>query len=117
MDPLREPCGENWTIVEEITARVLDTMIRQRGWHFMWIQGSCSRRGIGRKRNEATQRALERALKGLSRRFNAAELESVRSSKVLGFHIVMVTLQPRRIQQYTSLDIGDGRHPQAVSAR
>jgi hypothetical protein len=104
-------------MVEEITARVLDTMIRQRGWHFMWIQGSCSRRGFGLTQIEATQRALERALKGLSRRYNAAELESVRSRKLLGVYIVKVTLQPRQIQQHTSLDLVEGRHPQAVSAR
>jgi len=117
LDPLREPFGDEWTLVEEITAPVFDTMIRQAGWHFMWMQGSCSRRGFGLTRQEATHRALARALKGLTRRFNAAELDSVRVTKWLGFHIANLTLQPRQIQQHTSLDIADERHPRAVSAR
>jgi hypothetical protein len=115
--PLREPCGDNWTLVEEITAPVFDTMIRQAGWHFMWMQGSCSRRGLGLTPEEATQRALARALKGVARRFNAAELDSVQVTKYPGFYVAKVTLQPRHIQQHTSLDIADERHPQAVPAR
>jgi hypothetical protein len=96
-NPLREPCGDNWTLVEEITAPVFDTMIRQAGWHFMWMQA--------------------RALKGVARRFNAAELDSVQVTKYPGFHVAKVTLQPRHIQQHTSLDIADERHAQAVPAR
>ena len=116
LNPLREHFGDNWTLVEEITAPVFDTMIRQAGWHFMWMQG-CSRRGLGLTPEEATQRALARALKGVARRFNAAELDSVQVTKYPGFHVAKVTLQPRHIQQHTSLDIADERHPQAVPAR
>ncbi len=47
LDPLREPFGDNWMLVEEITASIFDTMIRQAGWHSMWMPGSCSRRGFG----------------------------------------------------------------------
>lgn len=117
LDPLREPLGGEWTLVEEITAPVFDTMIRQAGWHFMWMQGSCSRRGFGLTEEEAKHRALARALKGITRLFNAAELDSVRVTKCSGFHIANVTLQPRQIQQHTSLDIADERHPLSVSAR
>lgn len=117
LDPLREPVGDSWTLVEEITAPVFDTMIRQAGWHFMWMQGSCSRRGFGITQEEATHRALVRALKGLTRRFNAAELDSVQVTKYPGFQIANVTIQPRQIQQHTSLDVVDERHPQAISAR
>ncbi len=107
LDPLREPVGENWTLVEEITAPVLDTMIRRMGWHFLWVNRPCSRRGFGRTREDAAQRALARALKGLARRFNAAELVSVDDTKYPGFHVAIVTLQPRQIQQYTSLEIAE----------
>jgi hypothetical protein len=117
LDPLQEPIGGNWTLVEEITAPVFDTMIRQAGWHFMWIQGSCSQRGFGITREEATHRALTHALERVARRFNAAELDSFHVTKYPGFHVANVTLQPRQIQQHTSLEVADERHPRVVPAK
>ena len=46
LDPLREPAGDNWTLVEEITAPVFDTMIRQMGWHFLWVHRPCTRKRL-----------------------------------------------------------------------
>ena len=117
LDPLREPVGENWTHVEEITAPVFDTMIRQMGWHFLWMHRPCSRRGFGLTQEDAARRALARALKGVARRFNAAELVSIRAAKYPGFHIAKVTLQPRQIQQYTWLEIAENWHQVAVPIR
>lgn len=99
LQPLTKPVSENWTLVEEITALVLGTMIRQAGWHFMWLEDSCARRGFGKSRQSATDRALSHALKGIANQFNAAELESVQVVKYLGVHVATVTLQPRQIQQ------------------
>jgi hypothetical protein len=117
LNPLTEPVGEDWTLVEEITAPVLDTMIRQLGWHFMWVDRPCSRRGLGLTEEDAAQRALARALKGVATRLNAAEFVSVQTTKYLGLHIANVTLQPRQIQRYSCLETTDERHPQAVPAR
>jgi P2-related tail formation protein len=104
MDPIRESLDNGWAQVKDLDAPVLDTMIRQAGWHFMWIEGACARIGIGISRQNATRHALDRALDGIARRFNAAELESVEVSRYPGFHIATVILQPRQIQQQTSLD-------------
>jgi hypothetical protein len=117
LDPLQEPIGDNWTRVEELTSSILDRMIRQAGWHFMWMQGTCSRRGFGLTQESAADRALASALKGIARRFNAAELDSVLVTKYPGFHIAKVTLQPRQIQQHTSLDIYIEKHPLATAVR
>ncbi|MGA2571048.1 MAG: hypothetical protein ABSF23_11065 [Terracidiphilus sp.] len=116
LDPLTEPVGENWTLVEEITAPVLDTMIRRMGWHFLCVLRPYYRRGFGVTEADAVRRALARALRGVARQYNAAELVSVRATKHLGLHIANVTLQPRLIQQHTWLDFPDKRHPQAVPA-
>ncbi|MDE3162967.1 MAG: hypothetical protein KGL64_06880 [Acidobacteriota bacterium] len=107
LDPLQEPVGAHWMLVEDLAAPVFDTMIRQAGWHFMWIQDSCVRRGFGSSRESATARALTRALDGIARRFNAAELDSVQVANYPGFHMATVTLQARQIQQQTSLDRSD----------
>lgn len=104
MDPLQEAVGNHWTLIEDLAAPVFDTMIRQAGWHFMWIQDSCARRGFGMNRQNATDRALAHALDGIAKRFNAAELDSVLVARYLGFHVATVTVQPRQVQEQTSLD-------------
>lgn len=82
---------------------VLDTMIRQAGWHFIWLESACMRRGLERSGQSASNRASSHALKGIEHQFNAAELESIDVDGDLGFHIATVTLQPRQIQQQASL--------------
>lgn len=117
LDPFREPVGKSWERVEEILAPVFDTMIRQAGWHFMWVLPACVRRGVGDSSEVATDRALARALKSVPRQFNAAELDSVRVAKYPGFYIAKVTLQSRQIQEHTSLEDVDPRHARPLAAR
>ena len=117
LDPLREPVGDGWMRVEEIPASVFDTMIRQAGWHFMWILRPSARRGFGITQDAATRRALIGALRGVASRFNAAELDSIRISKYPGFYIANVILQSRQIQEHTSLDSVDEQHPPVLAAR
>jgi hypothetical protein len=117
LNPLRARVCTNWTLVEEIPVMVFDTMVRQYGWHFMWLQGASSRRGFGTTYEEATDRALVRALSGIPKRFNAAEFDAIQVSKYLGFYIANVTVQPRHIQKDASLEQAHDEHPLAISAR
>ena len=117
LDPCRQPIGEEWSVVEEIPALVFDTMIRQAGWHFMWLQEACSRRGIGFTEDAAVRRALSRALKGVAKRFNAAVLDSVQIKEYPGFQVAIVTVQALQIQRHASLNIAAGQHPQTIPAR
>jgi hypothetical protein len=117
LDPRLQPVGEEWSVVEEIPALIFDTMIRQAGWHFMWLQEACSRRGIGLTEEVAIRRALSRALKGVAKRFNAAELDSIQIKQYPGFQVATVTVQTLQIQRHASLKIAAGHHPQAVPAR
>jgi hypothetical protein len=105
LDPLTEPVGEHWTRIEEITAPVFDTMIRQKGWHFMPVDHLCTRKGFGLTEDIAVRRALLRTLNSVAERFNCAELIAVQAKKDLGFYIASVTLQPRQIQHFTWLEI------------
>ena len=117
LDPCQQPIGAEWSVVEEIPALVFDTMIRHAGWHFMWLQEACSRRGIGLTEEAAVRRALSRALKGVSKRFNAAELDSIQITQYPGFQIANVTVQTLQIQRHASLKIAAGQHPLPVPAR
>jgi len=117
VDPRREPFCDNWTHVEKIEASNFDLMIRKAGWHFMWVQGSCSRRGYGRTEESAIHRALARSLSGIARRFNAAEFDSLRILRFPGFFVANVTMEARQIQQNTSLDAVAESHPLAIAAR
>jgi hypothetical protein len=117
VDPRREPFCDNWAHVEKIEASDFDVMIRRAGWHFMWVQGSCSRQGYGRTEENAIHQALARALRGINKRFNAAEFDSLRISRFPGFCVASVTMEARQIQQNTSLDVVVESHPLAIPAR
>jgi hypothetical protein len=117
LDPLRNRVCDNWTLVEEIPVMVFDTMVRQAGWHFVWLSGASSRRGFGMTHEDATSHALIRALSGVPKRYNAAELDTVQVKKSLGFYIAKVTVQPRHIQQNSSLESTYEKRPLAVSTR
>ena len=105
LNPVRDPVCENWSHVAEIPAPALDTMIRRMGWHFLCVLRPFCRRGFGITDADAAQRALAGALKRVARQYNAAELVSVQSRKYPGFYVAAVILQPRQIQQFTSLEI------------
>jgi len=117
LDPLTAPVGENWTLVEGIDAPALDTMIRHQGWHFMWVDRPCSRKGFGTTEAGAVQRALTHALRAVANRFNAAELVSLQVNRSLGLNMAMVTVQPRQIQQHSWLEVAGEAQPLAVPAR
>jgi hypothetical protein len=117
VSPPRESFSDNWAHVEKIEASDFDVMIRRAGWHFMWVQGSCSRRGYGSTEEKATHRALASALSGINKRFNAAEFDSIHISRFPGFYIATVTMEARQIQQNTSLDVVNESHPLAIPAR
>lgn len=116
LDPPRESIGDGWMRVEALSAPVFDTIIRQAGWHYMWVLPDCARRGLGTSSEAATKRALTRALRSIPRQFNAAELDSVRVAEYPGFYIASVKLQSRQIQEHTSLDQVAERHPLALAA-
>jgi hypothetical protein len=113
LNPPRTPFGEHWTHVEEIPASAFDTMIRQAGWHFIWMSDPCSRRGYARTREKAIEQALGRALEATSRQSNAADFDSVHVAKYLGFHVANVTVQRRRIQEHSVLEGNKKAHPPA----
>lgn len=116
LNPLQTAFGEHWTIVEEIPAIVFDTMIRQAGWHFIWICGSISRRGYGRTPAGAVEQALNRVLGATSKQTNAAEFDSVHVVKHFGFHVAKVTVNRRRIQQHSVLEAGLKAQSKALHA-
>lgn len=103
MELRREKIADNWALVGELTSIAFDKMIRQAGWHFIFPPGSYSRTGVGQTSEEAIHQALNRALKGLTIRFNGAELESIHVTRFPLFHVATVTLQPRHIQQECAL--------------
>lgn len=116
LDLSKQPICEEWSVVEEIPALAFDAMIRRAGWHFMWLRDASSRWGIGISEGVAIRRALSRALKGVSKRFNAAKLDSLQIAQYPGFLIAKVTVQTLHIQEHASLSFSAAQNPQAVPA-
>jgi hypothetical protein len=98
------PFCNGWTEANGTLVTQLDFGIRGAGWHFMWIAGSHSSRGVARSEEEAIHRALVRALTKVKERFNAAELGSLKITNCLGFKMAKVTIHARNIQKQNSLD-------------
>jgi hypothetical protein len=117
VNPVRTPFGQNWSQLEKIEAPAFDAMIRREGWHFIWVQGACSRRGFGATEESATLHAVTHALHGIARRFNAAEFDSLQITNYPGFCVAKVTMQAQQIQQNTSLDVSAEDLPRAVLIR
>ncbi len=118
-EPSRCSADSIWRAVDprgSDSRSVFDTMIRQAGCHFIWMSGSISRRGYGRTLAKAVERALGRVLKATPRQTNAAEFDSVRVVKYLGFHVANVTVHRRRIQQHSQLEAGEKAHSEALHA-
>ena len=103
-DLLQEPYSRGWTEAIGTVASELDAAIRGVGWHFMWMVDSHASLALGRTAESAIHRALARALPGVKRRFNAAELDSIHVTNLPGFRIARVTVQARQIQSQASLN-------------
>ena len=103
-DLRQERFCDRWMQVDGLTACALDAKVRRAGWHFMWMVGSCCRRGLGWTEDRAVRQAVGRALHNTSEQLNAAELDSVVVKKYPGFFLAKATLHPRQIQQSASLD-------------
>jgi hypothetical protein len=101
-----EFCG-TWKTVENIMSSALDVKVRNTGWHFMWLEDTYSRSGIGRTPTSAIDQAIARALNQVKSRFNAAELDSISISKYPGFQIAKIKIHARHIQQQASLSLID----------
>ena len=101
---LHEPFSKGWAEAMGTVATELDARIRSVGWHFMWLADSYSSQALGSTAETAIRCALARALPGVNKRFNAAELDSVHVVTFPGFRIARVTVQARQIQSQASLN-------------
>lgn len=92
-----EEFREGWNIVRSGGARLLDREVRRRGWHFIRIGEGSLRGGVGQTSQEAIAGALKLALRCLSERFNAAEVENIELKIYPWFFLARVTVYPYQI--------------------
>jgi len=111
---LVEPFRTDWTHVQRMESQVFDVAIRSAQWHFMWVQESYSRRGIGSTWEAAIHKALHGALSLVSMQFNAAEFDSLHISRLPGLYIANVTIFARHIQEDASMETSSQNHRQST---
>jgi hypothetical protein len=102
-----EEFREGWNFVRSGGARRLDKEIRRRGWHFIRIAEGSLRSGVGQTPQEAIAGALKLALRCLSKRFNAAEVEHIELKTYPWFFLAKVTVYPYQIQRSAVLSVPD----------
>jgi hypothetical protein len=109
-----EEFRERWNFVGSGDVHWLDKEIRTRGWHFMWIAEELLRSGVGRTSQEAIANALKLALRRVSERFNAAEVEHIELKKYPWFFLASVRVYPYQIQQSAVLSVSDEAVPPSM---
>src|ERR1700756_4485177 len=92
-----EEFQEGWSFVQSGDTHWLDKELRRRGWHFMWIGEGSLRSCVGKTSQEAIAGALKLALRRVSERFNAAEVESIKLKKYPWFVLAKVKVYPYQI--------------------
>jgi hypothetical protein len=106
-----EEFQEGWSFVQSGDTHWLDKEIRTRGWHFMWIGEGSRRSGVGQTSHEAIAGALKLALRRVSDRFNAAEVESIELKKYPWFVLAKVKVYPYQIQRDAVLSVPEPAVP------
>ena len=115
-DLCQAPFCTGWKEATGTLVTQLDFGIRGAGWHFMWIAGSHTSRGMGRTPEGAIHRAMVRALNQVDEQFNAAELGAFKIGSWPGIKTAKVTLHVRHIQKQASLDRAEERHLRLLAA-
>jgi hypothetical protein len=116
-DLRQEQFCEAWMSVEDMMSTALDARVRNAGWHFMWLEDAYSSSCIGLTEASAGAKAITHALNQVTSRFNAAELDSLKVSKYLGFVAVTATLHARQIQEQAYLSLIDEMTIRQLAAR
>ncbi len=98
---------EGWNLVRSVNAERLKKKIHTRGWSFIKIAYGSLRSGVGDTSQEAIASALRLALRRVSNRFNAAEVEHIEITAYPWFFLARVRVYPYRIQQGAVLPVAD----------
>jgi hypothetical protein len=112
-----EEFREGWNIVRTGNAVRLKKKIHARGWNFIKIGDGSLRSGVGETSQEAIASALKMALRRVSARFNAAEVEHIELTRYPWFFLARVRVYPYRIQQEAVVAMPDAAEAMAPPPR
>lgn len=93
-----EEFREGWGLVRSTSALRLGKQFKERGWSFVMIADGSFRSGVGDTSQEAIGNALKLALRHISVRFNAVEVEHIELTQYPWFLLARVMVVPYEIQ-------------------
>ncbi|MGP8269869.1 MAG: hypothetical protein ACLQLH_07365 [Terracidiphilus sp.] len=91
--------NEGWNIVRSGDVPRLKEKIQARGWNFIRVAHGSLRSGVGDTSQKAISGALKLALRHVSERFSAVEVEHIELTQYPWFYLARVRVYPYRIQQ------------------
>ncbi len=106
-----EEFRDGWNFVKKADARRLKKKIQTQGWNFIRIANESLRSGVGDTSQQAIAGALKLALRQMSNRFNAVEVNHIELTRYPWFFLARVRVNPYRIQQEAELAVTDGDLP------
>jgi hypothetical protein len=98
-----EEFREGWDFAPSVDARRLEKRIVTQGWSFIKIAGGPLKSGVGDTSQEAIGNALKLALRHISVRFNAVEVEQIELTQYPWFFLARVKVLPYCIQHGAAL--------------
>jgi hypothetical protein len=108
---------EGWQFVRTLNAGRLKKRLRTCGWNFIRIGNGMLKSGVGDTSQEAIASALKLALRHISERFNAIEVEHIDLTQYPWFFLAKVSVNPYRIQEGAILAPPDKALPQPITPR
>ncbi|MGA9667858.1 MAG: hypothetical protein WBQ94_01545 [Terracidiphilus sp.] len=98
-----EEFREGWSLVRSASALRFGKQFMAHGWNFVMIADGLLRSGVGDTSHEAVGNALKLALRHISERINAAEVEHIELTQYPWFFLARVMVVPYQIQPRAAL--------------
>ena len=102
-----EEFREGWNFARSVDARRLHKRILKYRWNFIGTTVGLEKSGVGPTSQQAIAGALTLALRPITSRFNAVEIDHIQLTRYPWFFLARVTVHPYRIQEGASLSVGD----------
>lgn len=100
-----------WNLIAELSALVLDRMIRSEGWHLFFMVPPVVGSGLGLSFHSALRKALADAVRQVEMKdLNALEIKNVRVRQLLKVHYARIIAHPRHVRDSPFLRDPDPYH-------
>ena len=108
---------EGWQFVRTLNALRLKKKLRTCGWNFIKVGEGTLKSGVGDTSQEAIGNALKLALRHITERFDAVEVERIHLTQYPWFFLARVIVNPYQIEDAAIQKVPGRPLPQPITPR